>query len=292
MLHKKMWLMGTIAVLLLAVPIAQAAMQAASFSEPFNHVVYHQPGDQQVSYWTILNGDTGQYYGLPCGDASCVTAEKEGRTHFARLQISPDQTPGEYVGSEISELQTGYAVGQGKWLPTVNHPVMITARVRFSSNFQPDGMGGAVGSFGMWMWNSYIDFTQSTPGMIPIEEFGFNWGEQGNWGGALDGMQATAAQDSFPVYHQRLDLRPDRWQQWSLVWSVDRTGQQHIRYLVDERLVGDTILARAFGPLSLTFWNDNQFGNVDPATGQLMVEYHQPTASQNFDVDHVMVYQP
>lgn len=290
---KKLWSVVGIVALLLAVPVVQAASQAAYFLEPFNRVVYHQPGDPDVPYWVILNGDAGQYYGVPCSDASCVSAEKEKHTRFARLQIYPDQTPGNLTSSEISELRTGYSAGQGRWLPTAGHPVIVTARARFSGTYQPDGTGGAVGSFGMWLWNSYLDFTQPTPGQIPIEAFGFSWGEQGNWVGTLDGMQIAALQDNLPVYHERLTtLRPDQWQQWTLIWSVDRAGQQHVAYLLNRTVLGLTTLPRPYGALSLTFWNDNQFATVDPATGEFTVEYHQPTGAQNFDVDHVVIYQP
>ena len=102
----RLWLVGLIALLLLAVPVVQAATQPMYFLEPFDRLVIHQPGDTQVPYWVILNGDAGQYY-APCGDASCVTAEKEGRTAFARLQIKPDQTPGNYTGSSNSRFDWG-----------------------------------------------------------------------------------------------------------------------------------------------------------------------------------------
>ena len=285
----RLWLVGLIALLLLAVPVVQAATQPMYFLESFDRLVIHQPGDTQVPYWVILNGDAGQYY-APCGDASCVTAEKEGRTAFARLQIKPDQTPGNYTGSEISELRTGYSAGQGRWLPAVGHPVIATARVRFSPNYKADGTGGAIGSAGFWLWNSYIDFSHQTA--LPIEAFGFSWGEQGTWFGMLDGLQISALQDNAPLYRQRVTPEhPDRWMLWTMIWSVNRAGEQRLDYALNGQLIGSTTLPRVYTPLSITFWNDNQYVGADE-TSAFTIQYHQPSAAQNFDVDSVLVFQP
>jgi hypothetical protein len=291
MFRKKVLFVGVSVLLILIAPLAAAVAHPMFFQDSFDQLVVHQPGDTNVPYWVIINGDQGQAY-ANCDDAGCVTAEKQGQTTFARLQLKPDQTPSNYLGAEISELQTGYSTGQGRWLPTVGHPVIATARVRFSNNYHADGTGGAVGSAGFWMWNSFLNLS-GNGNPVPIEAFGFNWSEQGSWLGQVDGMQVLAMQDNAPIYYQRATaMHLNHWMRWTLIWSVDRAGQQRVRYLLDGQIIGAVTLTRAYAPLSFTFWNDNQFVGLDPQTGEITVDYHQPTAPQNFEVDSVLVIQP
>ena len=205
-----------------------------------------------------------------------------------------DSTPAvwdgtEYNGTEISEYRTLYSSAlPGRWLPSYGHPVTISAVVRFSSNYLPNGTGGAVGSAGRWLWNSYPDPVQ----YAPITAFGFNWVEHGAAGG-MDGLQMTAIQNSYPVYSQALPTSLDMtaWHTWSFTWSVDASAVQSISWSVDGVTVGQTTLAAPYPALSLTFWNDNQFPTF-LENGQYGVVYHNPTAVQNFDIDSVDISQP
>lgn len=259
-------------------------------SDSFNKIQIKQPDDTNNTpyWWIIQNGDQGQYYAV-CGDASCVTSQQEKNTSFARLRLFPDATPGNYTGSEISELRTGYSYGQpARWLPTINHPVIATARVRFSPNYHQDGTGGAVGSAGFWLWNSPIDISNNT--VYPANAFGFTWMEIGSASG-LSGLTATVMQDSVPVYVQPITtpLNMVDWMMWTMEWSVNNKGIQSILYKLNDVLVGQTTLTTPLPALSITFWNDNQYPTIE--NGQFVVQYHNPTADQNFDIDSVTVSQ-
>lgn len=250
-------------------------------------------GDNDPYWWIINNGDGAQTY-ANCADATCVTAENEGSLKFARLQLNHDTTPAvwdgsEYNGTEISEYRTMYSSTlPGRWLPTFGHPVSISARVRFSPNYAPDGSGGAVGSAGLWLWNSY----PATPDYAPANAFGFNWSESGAAGG-LGGLQVTALQATIPVYSQPVgqDLDLSDWHTWSFTWSADAGGAQSLEWGLDGASVGQTQLAEPFQALSLTFWNDNQFPTF-LENGQYSVVFHNPSAEQEFDIDWVEIDQP
>src|SRR5512141_2161636 len=145
---------AVVAVLAVGLVVWATVVGPTSVFDTFDEVIVKDANDTDTDpyWWIIQNGDLGQYYAL-CGDASCTEALSETGTTFARLRLWPDATPGNLTVSEISELRTGYSYGQGRWLPTPNHPIVATARVRFSPNYLEDGSGGAVGSAGFWLYN-------------------------------------------------------------------------------------------------------------------------------------------
>ncbi len=280
-----------LALLAATMPVWATVVGPHSVFDNFDEVVVKDPSNtSDVPYWWIIqNGDLGQYY-ASCGDASCVTAMQEHHTTFARLQLQPDATPNDFISSEISELRTGYSYGQGRWLPTPGHPVIATARVRFSPSYHVDGSGGAVGSAGFWLYNSYIDFPNQT--IQPIKSLGFGWGEQGTSGGALEGLRTMVLQDSVPVYNNPVNPEVDMsdWMMWQMIWSATRNGKQEVLFLVNGWPAGHVVLQDPLPALSITFWSDNQFATF--LDGSLSVEYHNPSANQNFDIDWVRVNQP
>lgn len=280
-----------LALLAVTLPVWATVVGPHSVFDGFDEVVVKDANDTDDDpyWWIIQNGDEGQYYDL-YGDASSTTALNENGTTFARLQLQPDLTPGNLTISEISELQTGYSYGQGRWLPTPGHPVIATARVRFSPNYQADGSGGAVGSAGFWLYNSYIDFPNQT--LQPITSLGFGWGEQGTSGGYFEGLRVMVLRDSFPLYNKTVRPTVDmsEWMTWKMKWSAAANGKQDIRFGVNNKPVGHVVLHEPLPALSLTFWVDNQF--AVEVSGSLTVEYHNPTADQSFDIDSVEIYQP
>lgn len=263
--------------------------------DDFKKVDIKSPGGSGSDpyWWVINNGDNIQTYDN-CADASCITGEKEQSLKYARLQLIHDTTPAvwvgtEYNGTEISEYRTMYSSAlPGRWLPTYGHPVTVTAIVRFSSNYAQDGTGGAVGSAGIWLWNSYPDPVQ----YAPVNAFGFNWDENGTAGG-YNGLQMTALQDTVPFYIQPLAISLDMtaWHTWSFTWSANASAAQSITWSLDGVTTGQTTLATSYPALSLTIWNDNQFPTF-LGNGQFAVIYHNPVAPQNFDVDSVEISQP
>jgi hypothetical protein len=211
---------------------------------------------------------------------------------FARLQLVHDSMPvwdgQNYLGTEISEYRTLYSSqSTGRWLPTLGHPITVSASVRFSSNYEQDGTGGAVGSAGLWLWNSY----PNTESHVPVYAFGFNWAEDGAAGG-LGGLQMSVLQDTIPIYSEPLGISVDmsEWHDWKFRWSVDNTGTQSIKWWLDNTLVGETELEEPLEALSLTFWSDNQFPTFIENSEYTIVT-HNPASEQDFDIDYVEIEQ-
>jgi hypothetical protein len=281
MLKRRMVSVAVVLLALVAMPAAAGGQPDIVFDN-FDVVQIKQPdntGDDPY-WWIIQNGGEQQYY----------ATEKVGKTTFARLRLFHDTTPGDYVSSEISEMRTGYSYGlPARWLPVVGHPVVAVARVRFSPNYHQDGSGGAVGSAGFWLWNSYVDLVTQT--MHPVTSLGFSWAEQGSVGG-YSGLGMSVVQDTYPVYVQPVTrtVRMNDWMLWTMVWSVDSAGAQSVRYWIDGHLVGETTLDSPLPALSITLWNDNQYPTI-LEDGSLTVAYHNPS-NQRFDIDMVAVARP
>lgn len=262
--------------------------------DEFKKLGIKQPGDTDDDpYWWVINNGGGAQFYDNCGTSSCATGEKEQSLKYARLQLLHDTAPvwdeQNYLAAEISEYRTLYSSQvPGRWLPTSGHPVTISTNVRFSPNYQQNGTDGAVGTAGMWLWNSYPD-AQS---YAPLYAFGFNWTENGS-AGNFSGLQMSVLQNSIPVYSQpiNLSLNMAAWHVWLVTWSVNSAGAQSIQWRVDGTLVGQTTLAEPFNALSLTFWNDNQFPTFVEG-GDYAVIMHNPASTQNFDIDWVEISQP
>ncbi len=278
-------------VTLALISVAATSSKGNTVFDNFNTLAIKQPGDTDNDpyWWVIMNGNYGQEYYASCGEASCATAERQGSTTFARLRLFHDNaTPGDYLGSEVSELRTGYAYGQpARWLPTPNHPVVATARARFSSNYHSDGSGGAVGTAGFILWNSPVDIPNQT--YHPATFVGFNWMEQEGVG--IPGFRACVMQETVPVYCEPVSHSLGQWMQLSFIWSVNSSGKQSVRFLVDSTVVAQTELDTPLPALSITMWNDNQYPTI-LEDGTFAVGYHNPSGDQAFDVDFVTVAQP
>jgi hypothetical protein len=275
----------TVVVSLSALPIkAQAAITGQNFLlESFNQLRLKPAVNGE--WWVINNGDENGYpqrWEANCGDASCTTAERERGVSLARLKLTPDATPGFYTGTEISEYETGFAYGvPGKWVPTYGHPVIVSVRLKWSSNFNADGSGGAIGTSGFWLWNSPIDIPNQA--INPQDGIGFNWIEQGS--AMLPGLQASVLNYSYPVY-SAVPTNPVNMQNWNLftfIWSVDQNGVQSVTHLINTENLGTYNLDMPLGPMSLTIWHDNQFPTWEG------IEVHNPTSNQSMDVDLVTI---
>ncbi len=291
MLHKGFSVaIAVVMMFAMGMVVRATVVDASSVFDSFDEVVVKDPGDTDLDpyWWIIQNGDLGQYYAL-CGDASCTAALNENGTTFARLQLQPDATPGDLIVSEISELRTGYSYGQGRWLPTPDHPVIATARVRFSSNYLEDGSGGAIGTAGFWLYNSYIDFPNQT--LQPVTALGFSWCEEGAGDGELEGLRAMVLHDGVSVYNKTVRPAVDmsEWMTWKMEWSASQNGKQDIRFWVNDKPVGHVVLHDPLPILSITFWADNQFA-LDPSD-PFLIEFHNPPTNQHFDIDSVDVHQ-
>jgi hypothetical protein len=288
-MSKRILTLGIVALVLLSV--AATPCLPNELFDDFNSLTIKQPGDTDNDpyWWIIQDGNYGQQYYAECGDASCTTAEQEGSTTFARLRLfHDDATPGDYLNSEVAEMQTGYAYGQpARWLPTPGHPVTATARVRFSSNYHSDGSGGAVGTAGFILWNSPVDIPNQA--YHPATFVGFNWMEQDGVG--IPGFRACVMRDTVPVYCQPVTHALDEWMELKFKWSaIGVDNKQGFRFWVDGDLVGSTQLNTPLPALSVEMWNDNQYPTI-LEDGTFAVGYHNPPGDQAFDVDYVRIEQ-
>ena len=246
--------------------------------------------DNDPYWWVIAGGDDGP---IPrnCSDAACVTGKRQGGTRFADLSLTPDATPGNYTVAEISELRTGFSYGAPtQWAPTPGHPVILNTRARFGDNYGPQGTGGAVGSAGVWLWNSPMDFMQFQ--FYPVDAIGFDWVESTSIMGA--GLNMTVFQGTYPVYRQQVPawVDPGDWNSYTLVWNVAGNGTQSVLFFVNAALTGMSTLPTPMGSLSVETWNDNQVPTGIDEQGAPIIEFHNPTAEQSFQMDSLALAKP
>lgn len=269
---------------------------APGVADDFHDVAFKRPSDpQRPGMWFVNYGNNRQYYErngtyAARGETSSITRNTQGTTDFLRMQLDPDTTfEGKYVDTEASELRTGHSYGSpcADTEPTPGHPVQVTTRVRCTC--AADGSGEHVGSWGIWLWNSYPDVPAAT--LHPITAMGVNWLQDGGY--FPPGLAATVLQEDNPIYYQPvrlplgLDLRD--WHVYRFVWRADGPVEQ-VTFFVDDMLVGVTAIARPITPmgkLSLTIWHDNQMP-TDP-TAFPATEVVNPTVEQTLDIDYVRV---
>lgn len=263
-------------------PIAAATVTEDSVYDNFSTLSLKPDAD---AYWWVLNwGDdlvNEGYY----GDASSVTQVTEGSTSYIDLKLTPDATPGYYTNAEVAELHTGYAYGEeAKWLPEYGSPVVVEARVRWVGDFNQDGSGDAVGTSGIWLWNSPADLTNGV--FNPLTSMGFSW----NNDDALyaKGLAGTVVRSSIPVSIKKpsFSVNMDGWVDLKMVWSEHWLGYQTVCFYVNGKYVGtDVLLIPITNPLSVEIWSDNQTYKLTGTT------YENPTEDQSFQVDYVRVSQ-
>ena len=292
--------------LFLSVLIVPVIVLAASFVENFDPPLkFKQPGDQQrPGLWLINDGDfhqgSFQYY-KRCGDSSCINREEEEINHvtnnFLRTTMYHDETPGNYVNMEASELQTGYVFGQGyeDAHPTPGNPVTLTARMRCSRcNF--GGSGEQIGSWGLWLWNSYPEIQPDGTfgGNNPVNSIGFAWAQNG--GVLPGGLNIAVFKDNIPVYFVPLAFTVSpidltQWHTYSFTWSTDALGTETVTYFIDGNQVGFTTIPGGMVPLSETIWHDNQLVTGFDQNGKPISVFLNPAVPQSVDVDFVSVSQ-
>jgi hypothetical protein len=263
-------------------------------ADDFHRVTYKRPGDpMRPGMWFINYGNEQQYYAnngayAASGESSSITRATEGTTDFLRMQLVPDATfEGKYVDTEASELRTGHSYGSpcADTEPTPGRPVQVTARMRCTCS--ADGADDQVGSWGLWLWNSYPDVPNAT--IHPITAMGLNWVQDGSY--FPPGLAATVLNEDNPLYFQpaRLPIDLRAWHVYRFVWQTHGPADQ-VTFFVDNTLVGTAVIPRAvtpMGKLSLTIWHDNQVPS-DP-TAFPATEVVNPTGAQNLDVDYVRV---
>ncbi|MFS8130351.1 MAG: hypothetical protein ACMG57_00065 [Candidatus Dojkabacteria bacterium] len=226
-----------------------------------------------------------------CGLASCIKAMKENFSTFVRLSTFPGSQSGFFVNADMAELHTGFpSQGTGTWTPSYHHPIVLETRVRWGAQYKQDGTG-AVGSNGIWLWNSPYNFENYDPGAT-LSAIGFNWAEFDTAGGYLGGLKVLALDGNFPVYINKPThaVNLQSWTPFALIWSEDANGVQSVQYYLDGENLGTVQLPRRLTNLSLETWNDNENGQIG-ADGSLSITYMDIPSTQNFDVNEINLVQ-
>lgn len=269
-------------------------------SENFeNPIQYRMPGvASDYPWWAALDENSSQHYGSACDPKNvvCITRSSEGNDYFARLTLYPDANPPSPMGynnAEFSQTQTGYTYNQGTICPTVGHPVVMMENMRFGPNYNADGTGGAVGSTGGGMWNSYPDFPNQT--VHPITAFWWSWGEQGQYNGLIDGLTVNIFNQDNPVFFRRVTapINLQDWMLWTMTWSKLDNGNDTVQFSVKQNGQSYDIgtgQTSSLGCLSFTHWNDNQLITFDQF-GNLNVIHLNPTQVDYWDLGRFTIKQ-
>ena len=274
----------TAAFALSAVLVAMPVSASAQLYDGFDELTTVFEGG---SWWVQNHGEVAGNYDLSyeeCGSDTCVVAQSDGETTYVRLEQGTDHTAGYYYNAELSELQTGFSYGTPtQWNPEVGSPVVLEARVRFSENYKPDGSGDAVGSAGIWMWNSPLDF--NTGEFLPQDAYGFSWVT--NQSLLLPGYTFNIVNDSYPVAAMPiLNVDMNDWNTYTLEWGVFPSGIQYVKGKVNGQMKFFRPVLDPLSNLSREVWNDNQRVSMTE-TGEISISYDQTTSTQSMDVDYI-----
>jgi hypothetical protein len=263
------------------------------FWDNFNHT-YLQP-DARAKWWIINAGydsttNSQGFFEDFCGPSSCFVNMSETGDQFARLQLNPNNTPGYFVNVDVAEEHTGYPSEiENTWLPTVERPVEMVSRVRWSDTYNQQGTGGARGTNGVWLWDSPYDFANYDP-EAPINAFGFNYAPSDTLAGFAAGLKLTVMSFGFPVVLTDVPVSIDmqEWNEFKFLWSVDASGTQSLNLLVNGVDAGTYVLPYALPALSTEIWQDNEFASFNEFGG-VNISYDVIPAEQNFDISEYSV---
>lgn len=266
---------------------ATAVVTPSSVYDDFEEILLKPEAD---AYWWIINwfGDNTLPDGRVedyCSNYSCVLADAQGNNDFANLALYPNIVEGYYVNAEISEERTGYAYGDpAGWMPTWRHPVIVEARVKWDGDFNQDGSGDAIGTNGVWLWNSPPDLASGE--FKPMVSMGFSWNNDDS--AIAKGLAATVMRLGLPVGIRKplFNVDMDDWVTLKMKWERDLLGTQTVHFWINGCWIGSELLQIPITePLSFTIWHDNQ------TYGLLNTTFESPSVEQNFLVDYVDIQQ-
>ena len=237
-------------------------------------------------------------------NAVSLTKESDGSIKYARMTMRPQQYPGFFNTVQLSDQRDGFTYNaQHRWLPTVNHPITMRTRLRASSNYNADGSGGAIGTFGTWLQNNPNELSaaaQANPERI--DEFtshndnffaiGFNWTDPVALNGYFKGFK-TMVIDKYSTALTTTDLPTVNLHDWvntKAVWSVNEAGVQTVTFFINDQQVASNVLDIPMPALSIATWIDDEQPQFD-ANGGIIFNYGNPTAQQNVDIDSISVTQ-
>ena len=280
--------------------------------EKFNHSIGVVDQSEPWDYWyeTLISADAQGFYkqenldqDLECNNAVCITTEKDGSDHFARLALNPQEFPGNVNIAQLSEQRDAFSYdAPHRWFPTTDNPVTMETRMRFSPNFHADGTGGAIGTTIVELWNAPDYYTDPTADISRDNSgfrthfentfvMGFTWTDPATLGGLFKGFKATVS-DKTGLPSASYDLSGVNINDWftgKIVWSVDNVGVQTISFYIDDVLVGSTVPAIPMPPLTVNVIQDNAQVTFGP--GGIVYVRANPTESQYLDLDYISIKQ-
>jgi hypothetical protein len=219
---------------------------------------------------------------VDCSNSACLTREQVGDERYAKFSLSPQQYPGNIAVSDLTEERNGYSYNTvHRWSPTVNHPVTVTAEMKYSEGYKSDGSGDAVGSSPFWLWNNPLG---PTGYIAPIKSMGFNWTDGQTFGGFYKGFKATVVDNSFspfPIYTVDLpQVNMNDWFTATFIWSVNPSGVQSVDFYVNGTQVGTTTVPVAFPALTTELSVDNQSAQIG-MDGSYSINFRNPVREQS-----------
>ncbi len=235
------------------------------------------------AYWWVLNWGDDQRFEDYCSDAGCVLEGQDQGVDYADFVLYPDETPGYYTNVEMAELPTGYGYGEeGLWEPTFGHPVILEARVRWQGGYTQDG-SGAIGTTGIWLWNSPADLPNNT--FHPTVSMGFSLNDDDTV--FAKGLAAGVFRQTLPVGIRKplFNVDVNDWVDLKMKWQRNLLGTQTVHFWINDCYIGSEWLQIPIAQaLSLELWNDNQVYKL------LGTEYLSPEVEQHFQIDYINIY--
>ena len=274
-----------VAVTLLQPAHASSSPLPSKLEDNFNHT-YLQP-DVRAKWWIINWGEqNGQQAHVEdfCGPSSCYQLASEQRDSYANLVLYPGNTPGYFVKVDVAEEHTGYpAEIVNAWQPVPGKPVVLETTVRWSANYKVNATGGALGSNGVWLWNSPYDNANYDP-LPPMNAFGFNYCQANTFGGFLDGLKFNVVHNTTPitVLSAPAWLDMQQWNTFKFVWSVNPDGAtESIDIYINGGYFASMVVPFRLGKLSTEIWQDNEHAVLE-ADGSVHIDYRALTEQQSF----------
>lgn len=270
-------------MLLLASTMLVTPVNALGFTnsnlliENFNNFEIKAESEDAPLYG-IVWGDEGRVEGRQNFPASIVDYQNQFNG-YTGLTLSPADSNGEtFFLAELADINTGFdRPDTDYWYPENGGKVVLRARMKLSDDY---ANGTAVGSAGIWLWNSPFCFTCEQD-YIPAESIGFSWN---GFDSALPGFHLDVVQGNYPVYYSPQDFDYTSWNNYKLVWMADEQGAQSVEYYINGDLVGSTDLTTPLSPLNLEMWVDNQYYAYDGS-----IAYQSVPDEQQMLIDFVSV---
>ena len=119
----------------------------------------------------------------------------------------------------------------------------------------------------------------------------FTYTENDTLGGAFfTGLTANYVDQGvafLPYYTDLHTVDMHDWNLYTIVWSVNSSGQQHVKFLINVHTVAEYDLTTPIPAMSLINWVDSSL--ITPQ-GELITSA--PLAEQSLDIDFINVTQP